>query len=96
LITCDFACGGLPSHKIFSDYLENIKKKYQSDIKSVDFRPKTHGWKRYAVRIKFQNGKEYLRLGTEDTYLKCFLYGKLTVRDYCMECKFPENHLSEV
>lgn len=96
LITCDFACGGLPSHALYQKYLSSLEEKYGSSIKSVDFRPKTHGWKRYAVRICFENGKVYNRLGVEDKYLKSFLYGKCTVRDYCLECKFSDNHASDI
>ncbi|MBR1431509.1 Coenzyme F420 hydrogenase/dehydrogenase, beta subunit C-terminal domain [Ruminococcus sp.] len=96
LIICDFACGGVPSHKIFQDYLSELERRYKSTVKSVDFRPKTHGWKRYAVRTEFYNGREHLRLGSEDPYLKCFLRGKLSVRDYCHECKFPECHISDL
>ena len=62
LLICDFACGGLPSHKIYEVYLKNLEEKYRSPVQSVDFRPKTHGWKRYALRIQFANGKERIRL----------------------------------
>ena len=96
LTTCDFACGGLPSHKIYRAYLSNLEQKYGSVVTSVDFRPKTHGWKRYAVLIDFQNCKRYLRLGVEDPYLRSFLYGKKTVRDYCMDCKFAQCHASDL
>lgn len=96
LITCDFACGGLPSHHIYQEYLASLEKKYHSSVTSVDFRPKTHGWKRYAVQICFENGKVYNRLGVEDAYLKSFLYGKCTVRDYCLECKFSDCHTSDI
>lgn len=96
LIMCDFACGGLPSHTIYREYISEVENKYHSTAQYVDFRPKTHGWKRYALQIKFENGKEYLRLGTEDPYLRSFLYGKYTVRDYCMDCKFPECHVSDI
>ena len=96
LITCDFACGGLPSHRIYSDYLGGLEKKYGSDIESVDFRSKSHGWKRYVIRVRFGNGKEYVRLGIEDPYLKSFLYGKCSVREYCLDCKFPEHHMSDI
>jgi coenzyme F420-reducing hydrogenase beta subunit len=96
LITCDFACGGLPSHAIYQSYLQALESKYRSPVQSVDFRPKTHGWKRYVLRVGFQNGKEHLRLGTEDLYLRSFLHGKFTVRDYCLECKFPECHASDI
>lgn len=96
LITCDFACGGVPSHMIYHNYLSELEKKYGSRIISVDFRPKTHGWKRYSFRIRFENGKEYIRLGTEDPYLRSFLYGKFTVRDYCLDCKFSVQHASDI
>lgn len=96
LITCDFACGGLPSHRIFQKYIESLEKKYHSEVISVDFRPKTYGWKRYAVLIRFANGKAYDRLGTEDDYLRSFLYGKYTVRNSCIDCKFSESHMSDL
>jgi coenzyme F420-reducing hydrogenase beta subunit len=96
LITCDFACGGLPSHAIYQDYISSLENKYHSTIAKVDFRPKTHGWKRYAVLVSFKNGKVYNRLGVEDEYLKSFLYGKYTVRDYCLDCKFSDCHVSDI
>jgi len=96
LLTCDFACGGLPSHRIYRDYLSYLESKYGSKIKKIDFRPKTYGWKRYAIFVEFENGKVYDRLGVEDPYLKSFLYGKLSVRDYCLECDFSLNHYSDI
>lgn len=96
LITCDFVCGGLPSHKIYQEYVKNLEKKYGAELSSIDFRPKTHGWRRYAVWAKFKNGRIYNRLGTEDPYLRSFLYGKYTVRDECLECKFSEHHVSDI
>ena len=96
LIVCDFACGGLPSHKIFKEHLREIENKYHSAVKGVDFRPKTYGWKWHALKIELENGKEYLRFGAEEPYFKSFLFGKRTVREYCMDCKFPECHLSDI
>lgn len=96
LITCDFACGGLPSHKIYQEYLRNLEKKYGDSVSLVDFRPKTHGWRRYAMLVKFKNRKTYNRLGIEDDYLKPFLYGQYTVREYCLSCKFSDHHASDI
>lgn len=96
LVTCDFACGGLPSHQVYQEYLSGLEQKYASKAVNVDFRHKSHGWKRYVIRVDFQNGKKYLRLGIEDPYLKSFLYGKCSVRDYCLDCKFPEHHMSDI
>lgn len=96
LVTCDFACGGLPSHKIYQDYIRDLEHKYGAPVASIDFRPKTHGWRRYAVKATFQNGRVYNRLGAEDPYLRSFLYGKYTVRDNCLECKFSDHHASDI
>ena len=96
LLICDFVCGGLPSHQIYQTYLSDLERRYGSAVQSVDFRPKTHGWKRYVMRLRFANGKERIRLGTEDPYLSSFLHGKYTVRDYCLNCKFPECHASDL
>ena len=96
LIICDFACGGLPSHQMYQKHLNGLEKKYRSEVQAVDFRPKTHGWKRYAIRIDFKNGKVYNRLGIEDDYLKSFLNGRYSVRDYCLECKFSDCHTADI
>ena len=96
LITCDFACGGLPSHLIYQEHICALERKYHGTVRSVDFRPKIYGWKRYALQVKFSNGKRYVRLGTEEPYLRSFLSGKYTVRDYCLECKFSECHASDI
>lgn len=96
LLICDFACGGLPSHKIYQHYLTDLERKYNSKVELVDFRPKTHGWKRHAMLIRFKNHKKYLRLGTEDMFLRVFVHGRLSVRDYCMNCKFSECHVSDL
>lgn len=96
LICCDFACGGLPSHQMYRSYLKGLQKKYGAEVQTIDFRPKTHGWRRYAVLAIFSNGKAYNRLGTEDPYLRSFLYGKLTVRNNCLDCKFSDSHQSDL
>ena len=96
LLACDFACGGLPSHKVYQDYLQEMEKKYGAAAVSMDFRPKTHGWRRYAVQIRFKNGRSYNHLGTEDPYLRSFLYGKYTVRDDCLDCKFSDHHAADL
>ena len=96
LIICDFACGGLPSHLMFQHYITWLERKYGAKICNVDFRPKTYGWRRYAVLAKFCNGKRYDRLGTEDPFLRSFLYGKYTVRNCCLNCDFADCHTSDI
>lgn len=96
LLTCDFACGGFPSHALYREYIGELEKKYHSEAVSVDFRPKTHGWERHAILVRFKNGKQYNRLGTEDNWFRAFLYGKLTVRDNCLSCPFSDHHAADI
>lgn len=95
LFTCDFSCGGLPSHKMYRMHLKKLEDKYSSKIKKVDFRPKNFGWHNYSIYIEFENGKVYTRLATLDPYYKAFLKG-LSKRDYCYECDFANNHYSDI
>ncbi len=96
LLICDFSCGGLPSHKIYFDYLDSLESKYRAEISNVNFRPKTYGWRRHSISVCFENGKEYLRLAERDPYFSAFLNKQLSVRDYCLQCGFADNHRSDI
>ena len=96
LITCDFSCGGMPSHVFYNEYLDYIEKKLKSNINSVNFRPKLYGWKRYSIEIKAKNGKKYRNLASNDPYFHCFLHQRFSIRDYCYECQFATNHYSDI
>ena len=99
LITCDFSCGGMPSHKMYAEYVSSIEKKLGSPIKDVNFRPKTYGWLHHAIQITGANGKRYRKLAIADTYFSCFIgtnYHHSSTRDYCMHCDFADNHYADV
>lgn len=96
LITCDFSCGGLPSHKMYQEYLSNVKKKLKAkSISEVNFRPKIFGWETHAIKIK-ANSKVYKKWAFADEYFSCFLKQRLSIRDYCYECSFSNNHYSDI
>jgi coenzyme F420-reducing hydrogenase beta subunit len=96
LLTCDFSCGGMPSHKMYTEYLAFIEKKLKSPITGVNFRPKSYGWNLYTMKINAENGKEYKKIYTEDLYLYCFVGNHISVRDYCYECDFANNHYADI
>ena len=96
LITCDFSCGGFPSHKMYQEYLFYIKKKLRAkSVLEVNFRPKIYGWEKYAIKIK-TNNRVYKKWGFADEYFSCFLKQRLSIRDYCYECSFSNNHYSDL
>lgn len=95
LLTCDFSCGGLPSYKMYDDYMNELEKRYGDKVDFVDFRPKNYGWESHSLYVKFKNGHIYSSLATLDPYFRGFL-NSLTKRDYCYQCDFADNHYSDI
>ncbi len=87
LLTCDLACSGVPSPRVWRMYLNFLSKKYNSRVSSVSFRDKSDGWSRYNMRIGFENGKEYIDMARRETFFIGF--GKnIFNRQSCFNCKF--------
>ena len=96
LYTCDFICGGFPSHNIYENYIETLEKKYKSKAKSVDFRSKFFGWQTHYLKVVFKNKKVSLGEYAVDPYFYGFVGKYYTIRDYCYECTFNKNHYSDI
>ena len=89
LLTIDVLCHGVPSPKIWKLYLEDQERKYNSKITSIQFRDKKLGWKRYSIRIQFENGQEYAVPFTKDKFMNMFL-ANIDLRPACHDCRFKE------
>lgn len=90
LIVVDVLCHGVPSPKLFADYLEYISKQYGGGKPiSVNFRNKQKGWKRLYMEIRFDNGKRHYTYSGYDRYEGMFL-NNLSLRPSCYECKFTK------
>ncbi|OUQ47372.1 Coenzyme F420 hydrogenase/dehydrogenase, beta subunit C-terminal domain [Lachnoclostridium sp. An118] len=85
LICQDIVCHGVTPPRLLKKYLELLKKKYKSEVRSISFRDKSTGWKNYSVKILFTNGKSYLKRASDDLYMRSFL-SKLYLRPSCYEC----------
>ena len=97
LLTCDFSCGGMPSHKFYEEYLDYISvNKLKAEIETVNFRPKLYGWRTHSIEIKAKNKKAYRSFAIADPYFCAFIGDHTSVRDYCYECKFADNHASDI
>ena len=94
LLICDFICGGLPSHRLFQEYMH--KRSEEGVVTAVNFRSKELGWSEYMVRIDYSNGKKYSRHYTLDPYFSAFLRGRCSVRENCLDCMFAEGHASDL
>lgn len=89
LFCIDIVCHGVPSPRVFKDYIENLNYKYHSKAEKINFRFKSPGWSVFSMLIQFQNGAEYISSKFKDPYLGLFLAeGDLTLRESCFQCKF--------
>ena len=87
LYLCDLVCHGTPSPQIFSDYLTEAKRKYNSEIQLLTFRYKPAGWRTQAVRIDFCSRKFYQSSVADDIYYSLFL-PNIILRPSCYHCPF--------
>jgi coenzyme F420-reducing hydrogenase beta subunit len=87
LLTCDLACHGVPSPKVWQMFLDFLRDQYKSDIKSVSFRDKSTGWNNSSMKIDFENGSRYMERVKREMFFIGF--GKsIFNRTSCYDCKF--------
>lgn len=78
LITVEIACHGVPSPKVWREYL--AKKGNDGRISQVNFRDKSTGWRNYSVLIG-----EVSKHHDDDDYMACYL-ANYTIRPSCFIC----------
>lgn len=87
LYCIEIVCHGVPSPKVYSDYIKFLENKFKSKIKTINFREKSNGWEKYSILIQFENGKAIMENAIENTYMKGFLKD-LYIRPSCFQCRF--------
>ena len=91
LLACDLVCSGVPSPKVWSLYLDYMRKRFGSGISSVSFRDKSTGWSNSSMKIVFKDGSLYTDKVTREIFFIGF--GKsIFNRKSCYECKFRLNN----
>ncbi|MBQ4515397.1 MAG: Coenzyme F420 hydrogenase/dehydrogenase, beta subunit C-terminal domain [Clostridia bacterium] len=90
LILLDIICHGVPSPKIWTEYLkqqENKNKTSFTKIGLIKFREKVPGWRNYSIVLDFGNGRKYKKLALEDSFMRAFLKNYI-LRPSCYNCHF--------
>lgn len=88
LIVCDFICHGVPSPKVWADYLKYMQKKIGKEIKAAYFRiPEQEGKGHHTEKPITENEREY----TSIDYAALF-YTHLAHRESCFSCQFADIH----
>ena len=87
LLTCDLLCSGVPSPKLFKNYISYLEEKYKNKITKLNFRNKRYGYSYgYLHSIITQNNKDILLVGVDSSFVRTLGLGY--VRESCFKCPF--------
>lgn len=87
LITCDLICHGVPSPKLFKEYIKYLEKKYKKTIAKYEFRNKEKkGWG-YTSKITFTDKTIKYINNDFDIYCSNFLENNIS-RESCYTCRY--------
>lgn len=93
LITVDLICHGVPTPKIWKDYVRFIEKKYGKDIVKYNLRSK---WQGIHTSIEFSNGKILEDKNDIISYIDTY-YHHHHMRPCCFNCKYANlNRISDI
>lgn len=84
LLLIDVVCHGVPSPRVWSDYLIHLSGKDGKQVVSVDFRNKQRfGWEAHIETVGFADGTVY----SGDAFKKLF-YDHYILRRDCFQCPY--------
>ncbi len=87
VVFIDIVCHGVPSPKLWRDYLDALEKTHDSKAISYTFRDKTKGWRGYHVRVQFENGTTIEETDEIDSFVNLFK-DNLSLRESCYSCPY--------
>lgn len=87
LYCIDVLCHGVPSPKLYREYLKMMEHKNGAQGAFISFRSKRREWKRLYIDIKFKNDKEYFKYSGFDPYMQLFL-SNTSQRNSCFHCPY--------
>ena len=90
VLLVDIICHGVPSRKAWREYKNSIGSE-NAGIRSVNFRNKEKGWKKYNLTFMCNNGKKISKTRRNDPYMSAFLDNYI-LRPSCYDCKFKIVH----
>jgi coenzyme F420-reducing hydrogenase beta subunit len=90
LFACDLVCHGVPSPLLFKSFLEHENKVQEKlPLKSVSFRNKAKGWKKYTLQLVWEHQEKNFK--QSESYMAAFLKN-YSLRPCCYNCKFTNTN----
>ena len=87
LYCCDLICHGVPSTKIYEEFLAYIEKVQGKKIKEFIFRDKSFGWSVHYETIIFEDGS---KISTQ--YFRNLFLRHNILRPACHKCNYANTH----
>lgn len=87
LTTVDLVCHGVPSPKVFSDYVKWVESRNNASIDEYQFRSKDIGWYLHSTKIKLSNGKRLIEHFFKNPFFRGFLRN-FFLRPSCHTCPY--------
>ncbi len=87
LYTCDLICHGVPSEKIFKEFLKYVETTSGKKIKEFNFRDKRFGWETHYETSIMEDGTE---ITTQ--FFRNLFYGHNILRPSCYNCNYANIH----
>ena len=94
LYIVDFICHGVPSPRVFKDYIKTEEAKQQEKIVAFRFRNKDHGWSQTGLQLgtkaEYADGRCIRKYPAfMDPYMNAFLED-ICLRPSCYECSYKQ------
>lgn len=87
LTTVDILCHGVPSPRLFSEYIKYVRQHSISSLVGINMKDKTFGWGYQNLRLYFKNGYSEFNTPMSNLWNRIF-YGHVGNRPSCHECRF--------
>ncbi len=87
LFTMDIVCHGVPSRRVWNDYVKAMQKRHNGAVEKVDFRNKTrYGWKAHFETVTI-GGRDY-----STSEFRIMFYKHHILRPSCYACPYANLH----
>jgi len=96
LFIIDFLCEGVPSYKVFNEYIAYEEAKSGKRVDYIDFRSKYYGWNNHCMKINYEDKTSYVRPLFADSYMHTFVMDLALNRPSCYNCTFRIDKKSDI
>jgi coenzyme F420-reducing hydrogenase beta subunit len=85
LLLVEVICHGVPSPKLWSEWLDYVSREAGSVVDFVNFRSKSTGWLTFSVAYSVATEKVRSEENSRDWYMRAFLWNA-SLRESCLDC----------